>query len=211
MLFSAVTVKSAGLPLFSSFTPNSHLRPFPNALCTHHDYIPSQRVSSFSQSKSRRTLVHDPRKWVHPNSDDDDDENDEDRSLDLLVRFVQNVFKKVSKRTRKAVRSVLPFPISTHLIGFSVNGTLLLAFLWILKAFLQHAMIKVLLHSEKLTFMTVKSGARAFMEEGEVGLGVSGCVFAKITEPQRPTSSGQRPSTSTAFPNMLLLLHLLQC
>lgn len=189
MLFSAVTVKSAGLPLFSSFTPNSHLRPFPNALCTHHDYIPSQRVSSFSQSKvpfstipfsflfsslwlqfnllqSRRTLVHDPRKWVHPNSDDDDDENDEDRSLDLLVRFVQNVFKKVSKRTRKAVRSVLPFPISTHLvrlpnlffchfycnsaffrgwnltslltqIGFSVNGTLLLAFLWILKAFLQ--------------------------------------------------------------------------
>ncbi|KAK8471864.1 hypothetical protein PHAVU_002G050600 [Phaseolus vulgaris] len=126
MLFSAVTVKSAGLPLFSSFTPNSHLRPFPNALCTHHDYIPSQRVSSFSQSK-----------WVHPNSDDDDDENDEDRSLDLLVRFVQNVFKKVSKRTRKAVRSVLPFPISTHLIGFSVNGTLLLAFLWILKAFLQ--------------------------------------------------------------------------
>jgi len=61
-------------------------------------------------------LVHDPRKWMHPVSDDEDDENDEDRSLDLLVRFVQNVFKKVSKRARKAVRSVLPFPISTHLV-----------------------------------------------------------------------------------------------
>lgn len=62
-------------------------------------------------------MVHDPRKWMHTRSDDEDDENDEDRSLDLLVRFVQSVFKKVSKRTRKAVRSVLPFPISTHLVG----------------------------------------------------------------------------------------------
>ncbi|XP_028181213.1 protein SHORT HYPOCOTYL IN WHITE LIGHT 1 isoform X2 [Glycine soja] len=82
----------------------------------------------------RRNLAHDPRTWMHPMSDDDDDE---DRTLDLLVRFFQNVFKKVSKRARKAVRSVLPLPISSHLVGFSVNGILLLAFLWILKAFLQ--------------------------------------------------------------------------
>ncbi|TKY71223.1 hypothetical protein E2542_SST07519 [Spatholobus suberectus] len=74
---------------------------------------------------------------MRPISDDEGDENDEDRSLDLLVRFVQNVFKKVSKRARKAVRSILPFPIATHLVGFSVNGILVLTFFWILKAFLE--------------------------------------------------------------------------
>ncbi|KAG7022508.1 Protein SHORT HYPOCOTYL IN WHITE LIGHT 1, partial [Cucurbita argyrosperma subsp. argyrosperma] len=70
--------------------------------------------------------------------DDEDEENEEeDRSLDLLVRFVENVFRKVSKRARKAVRSVLPQSIPTKLVGFSVNGVLMLAFLWILKAFLE--------------------------------------------------------------------------
>ncbi|KAJ6905723.1 hypothetical protein NC652_023472 [Populus alba x Populus x berolinensis] len=62
------------------------------------------------------------------------------RSLDLLVKFVSNVFKKVSKRARKAVRSVLPVPLSTKLViivEFSVNGVLLPAFLWVLKAFLE--------------------------------------------------------------------------
>ncbi|KAJ6905722.1 hypothetical protein NC652_023472 [Populus alba x Populus x berolinensis] len=51
--------------------------------------------------------------------------------------FVSNVFKKVSKRARKAVRSVLPVPLSTKLVEFSVNGVLLPAFLWVLKAFLE--------------------------------------------------------------------------
>ncbi|XP_058191325.1 protein SHORT HYPOCOTYL IN WHITE LIGHT 1-like isoform X2 [Rhododendron vialii] len=69
--------------------------------------------------------------------DDDEEEQEEDRSLDLLVKFVENVFKKVSRRARKAVRSVLPVTISSKLVGFSVNGVILLAFLWILKAFLE--------------------------------------------------------------------------
>ncbi|GAV78815.1 hypothetical protein CFOL_v3_22280, partial [Cephalotus follicularis] len=69
--------------------------------------------------------------------DDDDDEEEEDRSLDLFVRFIENVFKKLSKKARKAVRSVLPVAISTKLVGFSVNGVLLLTFLWVLKAFLE--------------------------------------------------------------------------
>uniref|UniRef100_A0A2K1Z4Y9 Uncharacterized protein n=1 Tax=Populus trichocarpa TaxID=3694 RepID=A0A2K1Z4Y9_POPTR len=60
-----------------------------------------------------------------------------DRSLDLLLKFVSNVFKKVSKRATKAVRSVLAVPLSTKLVEFSVNGVLLLAFLWVLKAFLE--------------------------------------------------------------------------
>ncbi|KAH0871597.1 LOW QUALITY PROTEIN: hypothetical protein HID58_078619 [Brassica napus] len=71
--------------------------------------------------------------------DEDEEEEEEDRSLDLLLRFVENVFRKVSKRARKAVRSVLPVSISTKLVGFSVNGVLILAFLWILKAFLEVA------------------------------------------------------------------------
>ncbi|XP_010437718.1 PREDICTED: uncharacterized protein LOC104721436 [Camelina sativa] len=71
--------------------------------------------------------------------DEEDDHEEEDRSLDLLLRFVENVFRKVSKRARKAVRSILPLSISTKLVGFSVNGVLILAFLWILKAFLEVA------------------------------------------------------------------------
>ncbi|KAJ0252034.1 Uncharacterized protein HA466_0128980 [Hirschfeldia incana] len=71
--------------------------------------------------------------------EEDDQEEEEDRSLDLLLRFVENVFRKVSKRARKAVRSILPVSISTKLVGFSVNGVLILAFLWILKAFLDVA------------------------------------------------------------------------
>ena len=77
-------------------------------------------------------LVDDPRNWNRNGSvvarqygdyededDEDDDDEVEDRSLDLLVRFVQNVFKKLSKRARKAVRSVLPIPISTKLVRFT--------------------------------------------------------------------------------------------
>ncbi|CAN1302659.1 Protein SHORT HYPOCOTYL IN WHITE LIGHT 1 [Linum perenne] len=58
---------------------------------------------------------------------DDDDDEEEDRSLDLFLKFVQNIYRKISKRARKAVRSV----------GFSVDGVLVLAFLWVLKAFLE--------------------------------------------------------------------------
>ncbi|XP_073027161.1 uncharacterized protein [Primulina eburnea] len=69
--------------------------------------------------------------------EDDDEDEEEDRSLDLLVRFVENVFKKVSRKARKAVKSVLPVPISTKLVGFAVNGIIILTFLWVLKAFLE--------------------------------------------------------------------------
>ncbi|KAL7594078.1 protein SHORT HYPOCOTYL IN WHITE LIGHT 1 [Lactuca sativa] len=92
----------------------------------------------------------DPRIWNRNRNDmtfsgdydEDDDEDDEeeeedDRSMDLLIRFVENVFKKISKRARKAVRSVLPINIPTKLVGFSVNGVIILAFFWILKAFLE--------------------------------------------------------------------------
>ncbi|CAF1896676.1 unnamed protein product, partial [Brassica napus] len=76
--------------------------------------------------------------------DEHEEEEEEDRSLDLLLRFVENVFRKVSKRARRAVRSILPVSISTKLVGFSVNGVLMLAFLWILKAFLEVSSSRVL-------------------------------------------------------------------
>ncbi|KAL1564544.1 protein SHORT HYPOCOTYL IN WHITE LIGHT 1-like [Salvia divinorum] len=106
--------------------------------------------------KKFRHPVHEARVWsARPRSgmvmgdyidddDDDDDDDDgdeeeeeEDRSLDLLIRFVENVFRKVSRKARRAVKSVLPVPISTKLVGFAVNGTIILTFMWVLKAFLQ--------------------------------------------------------------------------
>ncbi|KAJ8769079.1 hypothetical protein K2173_024075 [Erythroxylum novogranatense] len=105
----------------------------------------SRRASDFASEGN--DFVDDPRNWSRSiNShfvDDEDDEDEdgedeeEDRSLDLLVRFVQNMFRKISKRARKAVRSVLPASISTKLVGFSVNGVLILTLLWIAKAFLE--------------------------------------------------------------------------
>ncbi|CAH9081888.1 unnamed protein product [Cuscuta europaea] len=69
--------------------------------------------------------------------DDEEDEEEEDRSLDLLVKLVQNVFRNVSRKARKAVRSVLPVSFPSQLVGFSVNGLVILTFLWVLKAFLE--------------------------------------------------------------------------
>ncbi|XP_052180253.1 protein SHORT HYPOCOTYL IN WHITE LIGHT 1 isoform X2 [Diospyros lotus] len=105
----------------------------------------SRRISNFPQ-EGGGNLVNDPRNWgrrledyvdYDEEEDEDEDEEEEDRSMDLLVRFVQNVFKKISRKARKAVRSVLPITISTKLVGFAVNGVIVLAFLWVLKAFLE--------------------------------------------------------------------------
>ncbi|KAJ9705348.1 hypothetical protein PVL29_003405 [Vitis rotundifolia] len=135
-------------------SPKLHTaRPHLNVIFRFHSFsnLPrlrsSRRISHFSQESDH--LVDDPRNWTRNRSvvageygddedeDDEDDDEEEDRSLDLLVRFVQNVFKKISKRARKAVRSVLPVPIPTKLVGFSVDGVLMLTFLWVLKAFLE--------------------------------------------------------------------------
>ncbi|KAL6494635.1 hypothetical protein OROGR_031435 [Orobanche gracilis] len=93
--------------------------------------------------------------------DDDGDEEDEDRSLDLLIRFVENVFRKVSRKARKAVKSVLPVPISTRLydlcskVGFAVNGTLILTFLWVLKAFLENVICRVICNLGSVVFASI--------------------------------------------------------
>ncbi|CAH1414564.1 unnamed protein product [Lactuca virosa] len=76
----------------------------------------------------------DPRTWNRNRNDmtffgdydEDDDEDDEeeeedDRNMDLLIGFVENVFKKISKRARKAVRSVLPINIPTKLVLICIS------------------------------------------------------------------------------------------
>ncbi|KAK9276137.1 hypothetical protein L1049_005668 [Liquidambar formosana] len=69
--------------------------------------------------------------------DDESDEDETESSIDLLFRFFQSMFRKVSKRAKKASRSVLPTAISPQLVSFAVDGVLLLASLSIVKALLE--------------------------------------------------------------------------
>lgn len=99
----------------------------------------SRRISNFHQGGD--DLIGDSRNWSHHRggivNGDDEDEEEEDRSLGLLVKFIQKVFKKLSRKARKAVRAVLPDSISTQLVSFSVNGVIILTFLWLSKAVLE--------------------------------------------------------------------------
>ncbi|XWS68154.1 hypothetical protein CRYUN_Cryun04dG0067000 [Craigia yunnanensis] len=140
-----VTLSPPFLNTFTYTKPPSHFFRNPRILLLKsHSFQPllaSRRTPIFPQGPDN--LVDGPRNWsrsITPVFDDDlevDEDEEEDRSLDLLVRFVQNVFRKISKRARKAIRAVLPFSIPSKLVGFSVNGVLILAFLWVLKAFLK--------------------------------------------------------------------------
>ncbi|KAJ6903955.1 protein SHORT HYPOCOTYL IN WHITE LIGHT 1-like [Populus alba x Populus x berolinensis] len=84
------------------------------------------------------------------------DEDETESSIDLLIRFLQSMFKKLSKRAKKASRSMLPAVISPQLaadevkyclnkipqiggweVSFAVDGILLLAALSIVKALLE--------------------------------------------------------------------------
>ncbi|KAG6766411.1 hypothetical protein POTOM_030493 [Populus tomentosa] len=57
--------------------------------------------------------------------------------LSWIVTFLQSMFKKLSKRAKKASRSMLPAVISPQLVSFAVDGILLLAALSIVKALLE--------------------------------------------------------------------------
>lgn len=71
--------------------------------------------------------------------EEESDEEDTESSVDLLIRFLQSMCKKVSKRAKKASRSVLPALIPTQLVSFAVDGILLLGSLSIVKALLEVA------------------------------------------------------------------------
>jgi hypothetical protein len=63
--------------------------------------------------------------------EDESDEDDAESSVDLFIRFLQSMFKKMSKRAKKASRSVLPTVISPQLVSFSFSSLLLLWSFWI--------------------------------------------------------------------------------
>ncbi|XWS63025.1 hypothetical protein CRYUN_Cryun06bG0061200 [Craigia yunnanensis] len=142
-----VTFSPPFLNTFTCTKPPSHFFRNPRIILllksnSFQPLLASRRTPNFPPGTDN--FVGGPRNWsrsINPESDDDlevdEDEEEEDRSLDLLVRFVQNVFRKISKRARKAVQAVLPVSIPSKLVGFSVNGVLILAFLWVLKAFLE--------------------------------------------------------------------------
>lgn len=46
------------------------------------------------------------------------DEDETESSIDLLIRFLQSMFKKLSKRAKKASRSMLPAVISPQLVNY---------------------------------------------------------------------------------------------
>ncbi|KAJ8645372.1 hypothetical protein MRB53_007120 [Persea americana] len=154
-----------------SFISTLYLRspPSPSTLHLH----ASRRISNYTQEGG---LVSGPRRWGRGAFDEDDgddetdDEDEEDRSLDLLVRFIQNVFRKISRRARKAVRSVLPIAISTRLVRFSVNGVIILAFLWVLKAFLEVVCtLGSIVFVSILLIRVIWSGVSYFQESRFVG------------------------------------------
>ncbi|XP_016471665.1 uncharacterized protein LOC107793754 [Nicotiana tabacum] len=144
-------------PLYKNYHSNSlnphtqftHLHFNHRPLSSFHLQASGRRISNFPQRGD--DLVGDSRNWRRDRGsvvtgdyvyeeyedEDDEDEEEEDRSLDLLVKFVQNVFKKLSRKARKAVRSVLPVSISSQLVAFSVNGVIILTFLWLSKAVLE--------------------------------------------------------------------------
>ncbi|XP_065860926.1 protein SHORT HYPOCOTYL IN WHITE LIGHT 1 [Euphorbia lathyris] len=70
-------------------------------------------------------------------TDYDTDEDETESSIDLLIRFFQSMFKKVSRRAKKASRLILPSVISPQLVSFAVDGILLLGALSIVKALLE--------------------------------------------------------------------------
>ncbi|XP_073014240.1 uncharacterized protein [Typha latifolia] len=152
-------------PRFPSHASQRHadgiFLPLP-LLASFRNRSPLKASRKFSYPQDAVVVVPDPRAWVRDfggevddddEDDDEDEEEEDDRSLDLLVRFLNNVFGRISRRARKAARSVLPPSISTKLVRFSVNGVLILAFLWILKAFLEESVRTI--YCQNLLLLTV--------------------------------------------------------
>lgn len=54
--------------------------------------------------------------------EDESDDDETESSIDLFIRFFQSMFKKISKRAKKASRSILPSVISPQLVGLLALG-----------------------------------------------------------------------------------------
>ncbi|CAA7031869.1 unnamed protein product [Microthlaspi erraticum] len=99
--------------------------------------------ASYRSSQPRRRYDSDDRFSggyeydVVPEDDDDEEDDERESSVDLLIRFLRSMFKKVSKRAKKASRRILPAAMSPRLVFFAVDGILLLGSLSITRAFLE--------------------------------------------------------------------------
>ncbi|CAN0924127.1 Protein SHORT HYPOCOTYL IN WHITE LIGHT 1 [Linum grandiflorum] len=61
--------------------------------------------------------------------DYDDEEEETESSIDLFIRFLQSSLKKVSRRAKRASRSVLPSVISPQLVFCTLGSTVFAAIL----------------------------------------------------------------------------------
>lgn len=65
--------------------------------------------------------------------EDSDEEEETESSLDLLMRLVGSMFRKVSKRARKATRSILPDVIPPQLVILQTSSFLVYSQISIIK------------------------------------------------------------------------------
>ncbi|TKY69762.1 hypothetical protein E2542_SST06044 [Spatholobus suberectus] len=121
---SAYNVPFPNQPLYSGFYHNHRLKPI---ISNCHGKLNSSGGYVMDEAGFNE----------YDGVEDESDEDDAESSVDLLIRFLQSMFKKVSKRAKKASRSILPTVISPQLVSFAVDGTLLLASLSVVKALLE--------------------------------------------------------------------------
>ncbi|XP_044490405.1 protein SHORT HYPOCOTYL IN WHITE LIGHT 1 [Mangifera indica] len=127
-----------GLPLPLNKLRHSSRLPPPNL--PFHNHNKTLRLSLICHGQLDDSAVDDAHDIDRESFLDDlmgDDEDETESSIDLLIRFLQTMFKKLSKRAKKVSCSILPTVISTQLVSFAVDGILLLAALSILKALLE--------------------------------------------------------------------------
>ncbi|KAK8303632.1 uncharacterized protein LOC105780107 isoform X3 [Gossypium raimondii] len=128
----------------SSFSPPATLS-FP----PHKSFNPKPPISSICRSQfdgsgyEESEAVEEPFfPYLVEESDDEDDETES--SVDLLLRFLHSMFRKVSKRAKKASRSILPAAMSPQLLMESSY--------WLHFPFLEHFLrLKLLTESEDKT------------------------------------------------------------
>lgn len=128
---SSSTVLSS--PSFSNLAISNYTFHFHSSLSRSITPIRHAKLSSEEQLEEALFGTEDE---IEEGESDDEDEETES-SLDLLFRFTQSLYRKLSKKAKKASRSVLPPLIAPQLVSFAVDGVLLLASLSILKAFLE--------------------------------------------------------------------------
>ncbi|KAL5759657.1 hypothetical protein ACOSQ2_018495 [Xanthoceras sorbifolium] len=145
---AGATILSACAIHLSPSKPHHYSSPSlsPSSYLSFHDHTPDLRKTPTLSITCNAQL--DGSSGEHPDEigesffddvmvDDEDEEEEEESSVDLFIRFLKTMFNKLSKRAKKASRSLLPSAISPQLVSFAVDGILLLAALSIVKALLE--------------------------------------------------------------------------